>query len=324
MPVQQKIWTVLTALMLTGIAPILRAESKCQAMASALNERFFKEEGCGNKPFYSCAGIAFHVVEGNAFMMMQAGGDQSLETVCDKQSQVPWCPNAGGIQRNVVSFSFLHKNITANYGLPVFPNSAGTAGFVFTANTVQNYLLCAYPVDAMSYSRQNCGCGSWGEDNCQNVNTVKASCEQNGVFTDTDFFNKYIANNHQWDIKSMCSFGKEPATFDAFLSSTQLIVSNSDQQANWNPYCNENNLDKCAGWNELVLKAWFDIPYKDIPIEAFVYVKDSHNLYPNSSNAKAVADKMANTFPRNVPVLELNIDNIYDEANGGPFFCVQN
>jgi len=319
MPVSMPGLSAFLLLLLAGVSPLLKAESNCSAVAAALNERFQHEGECANKPFYTCAGIVLHVLENNTSMMMQADGYQSADTSCDKQSQVPWCPNSGSIMRDVVSFSFLHKDITANYGYPMFSNAVGTAGYVFNANAIQDYLLCAYPVDAMSFSRKNCGCGEWGEGICTDVNSVKATC--NGIDTDADFFNTYIADNHAWDIKAMCSFGKEASAFNTFISSTQMIVSNADKQANWNPYCSPDKLDKCAGWNELVLKPWFNIPYKDIPIEAFFYVTDSHNLYPDSSNAKTLADKMAKTFPGNVPVLGINIDNIYDESGKGPFFC---
>lgn len=321
MPFTITLLNIFLVSLLTGFSPLLHAESKCQTVAAALNDRFRHEGECADKPFYTCAGIVLHVLENNAFMMMQADDYQSSDTSCDKQSQVPWCPNSASIMRDVVSFSFLHKDITANYGYPIFSNAIGTAGFIFKSSAIQDYLLCAYPVDAMSFSRKNCACGEWGEPLCNDVNSVRATCEQNGIYTDADFFNKYIANNNSWDIKAMCSFGKEATSFDAFISSSQMIVSNSDKQANWNPYCSKDKLEKCAGWNELVLKPWFDIPYKDIPIEAFFYVTDSHNLYPNSSDAKTIANKMAEKFPGGVPVLGINIDNIYDESSSGPFFC---
>ncbi|VEG92460.1 Uncharacterised protein [Legionella spiritensis] len=303
------------------IPPPNYANTSCQIVAETLNNRFFYEGNCNNEPFYSCAGIVLHTLEKNTSMIASVDGYPLTEKVCDKQSTVPWCPNSGGMSRDIVSFSFLHKDITPNYGYPIFANAGGTAGFIFKPNAISEYLLCAYPVDAMSFSRQDCGCGEWGKPVCNNINSIRGTCEQNGIYTDTDFFKTYIDNNHKWDIKKMCSFGVFTNNFLAFMATTEIIINNPDKQGNWNPFCASGNSDKCAGWNELVLKPWFNIPYEDIPIEAFFYVTDSKNLYPDSSKAKAIAAKLAKEFPGDVPVIGINIDNIHNESGTGPFFC---
>jgi hypothetical protein len=297
------------------------AASSCERVAVGLNKRFLFAGDCKDNPFYSCAGIMLHTLEKTSMMLAKVNGYQLSDKSCGKSSIVPWCPNEGGMNRGVVSFSFLHKDITATYGYPIFANSIGTTGYIFNSTTLTDYALCAYPVDAMTFSRTNCGCGPWGQPTCSDINLVTGSCGKAEVNGPTEFFKNYINNNHAWDIKKMCSFGPSTDQYQAFMAAAKMIINNSNNENNWNPFCKPDALDKCANWNEVVIKPWFTIPYKDIPIEAFFYVKDSNNLYPNSDNAKSIAKKLAKEFPGDVPAVGINIDKIYNESADGPFFC---
>lgn len=295
--------------------------SACEKVAEKLNNRYRWDYPCFGMPAYVCAGIVMHTLEGDKVEEAITSPPPSSRAFCRKGDTQPWCPDAGVENRSTVSFSWLQKQSSPAYGYPIFPNASGTAGYIFKPGSIYSYLLCAYPVDGISFSRTDCGCGEWGPPACKSPFLARSTCLQDGIRSENDFFERYIGGQQGWDVTAMCSFGKSRRQFEALRATGALIANNANPQLNLNPYCNGVAPSRCAGWNELILKPWYFVPVRQIPIEAFFYVTGEDALYPNSETAKLAAINLSKQFPGRVPAVGLDIRLIYTDTGKGPFFC---
>lgn len=297
----------------------------CEVVAKELNYRFYRDLDCANnEPSYACSGVLLHTIES---LYIDAPVDDSSK-ICTYDSTAPWCPNASDIKRKIVSFSYLHNDVSASYGYPIFPNQAGTLGYVFYPQSIKELYICSFPIDGMSFAREDCGCGAWAPPECSlTASENQSTCEKQGVISADDFYNHFINGEHHWKLEPMCSFGKSQEQFNALIQTTQLIVNEQQPLSNWNTHCDNSDIATCMMINEVVLKGWFDVPYAKIPIEAFFYVTGSNNLYKNSIKAQKTAQKYARQFSKNlskpIPVVGIDIQKFHKKSNknDGPFFC---
>lgn len=302
---------------------LVHAEENCDVIAQKLNARFFSPLECSaSEPNYTCAGIVLGQFNLPSNKINPKTWIVDSEGSCPNglNGETPWCPETNTNKPKSFSFSYLQNQITPDYGYPISPNDKGTAGFILNPAGISNFYLCSYPISGESSSRANCGCGKWGSFECKITGEEPFSCDSRGIQSANDFHNIYITEP-DWDRWKMCSFGGSKEQFNAMNETSILIANPRNPDQNFNPICYSQSTPSCFTPNEVILKPWYGIKIKNLPIEAFFYVTDYQDMYPKENEAKNNAFLAARYFPKQIPVVGIDVSKIHQGTTEGPFFC---
>lgn len=212
------------------------------AVAAALTARYMDvRPNCGSPslPAFLCRGLI-------------------LRSTVPSTAYKAWNPSPHSQASGGVSFSFLSKD--ANFSGLVFGQQNGYIFYPVLGRPVgtrQIEILCAIPIDGATGAREKPGCGPHRE-----VPISSGLCQTVGIAT----AEQWVARWNQYkQSKYMCSFDVR--------DEMNNLAANSFYQS-----IRAHNLAEFfAGGHdyiELILRTWpQDIP-KELPIEAFFYVKD--------------------------------------------------
>lgn len=120
-------------------------------------------------------------------------------------------------------------------------------------NTYRYYVLCAYPIDGDSWTRDQHGCG----DNA-NTETLEQLCHEQGINTAHAWVDQFMLTQ---DYTRQCAFdvqkhrvGERAEAFYQAIRTISLL-----------PY-------KPFPWNEIILATWDEQYSNRLPIQSFFYI----------------------------------------------------
>jgi hypothetical protein len=222
-----------------------------ELVAENLNERYNHTKVCSlGEPDYACSGIIIHTFDDDA------------------DSNSIWYPTTQGIERGVVSFSWLRNDIN------IYKEDDGdngsiwgdqyAAGIMFTTsnqailnNKTPPNIFCSYGVNGETKSRENFGCSMNAPNETIPNPDNYSSCYPLGINTAQQLVDKYFINKegvYGYGDLDQCSFSSSRAEF---LEAMKV-----------GPLAREYSYTRN---NEIVLKEWSNVPINKIPLNAIFH-----------------------------------------------------
>jgi len=247
--------------------------------AAAILNQYWKninQTGCkSDDPDYYCSGVIAHVFDDESFL--------------HSSNSYPWMPNAAGITKGSISFSYLRQDISV--GEPLYLSEVSNAGYIFApiaglTSSQQYTLFCDYPVNGFTDDRTNKGCG---KKRFNNNSTDLSTCKKARVYTSDMYVRK-----SQYP-KLMCSASPDQTGFKMMLDTIKKLTVQRTRAKMF--------------WNELVIQEWSNKESNDVPIEAFFY-----EIVNNTPKGKDAADSAAQLYHQvtgiDVPVVAVDINKL--------------
>lgn len=217
-------------------------DATAQRIAEVLQARYADTRpDCGGPtlPAYLCSGIV-------------------LRGTKTSSAYHSWDPSPSAVETGAVSFSFLRKDSEFGAFAVGYQNGFIFAPYLSTEGKVKPAVLCAFPIDASTYRRDQRGCGSY-----ETYPVKSAPCQKQGIRKAEGWrssFTRVAGANGKF---TQCGFdvtGEDSA--GAFLESIKAMKY-APSFVGANPE------------NELRIETWKSgIPDK-LPIEAFFYSGDA-------------------------------------------------
>ena len=186
-----------------------------------------------------------------------------------------------------LSFSYLRADLPvtalaadARSGFTLYPQAQRPE------NTLPYSVLCAWPTDGDSWTRNGNGCG----DNDQTANREQA-CHEQGVHTAEDWIARFRQTG---DYKQQCAFdtrfARVPGRDEAFHQSLRVQQVYGSEL----PFA----------WNELILNAWKEEESNRLPIQSFFYIAGMPDAL---EQAQADQRDWHATYGQIVPVVRIEL-----------------
>lgn len=259
--------SLLAALAMSSAAQADIGQDTANAMQAYYNAT---PERCGKAPAFLCSGIL-------------------LRTTRPSPDYHTWNHSPNTRKKGGVAFSYLRADT------PIDALAEGaSSGFTLTPqrhrgeDTIPYRVLCVYPIDGDTWTRDVFGCG----DNAQ-TEAVEQFCHEQGIDTAEAWIERYnntegVAHQRYF---AQCAFdvrsGRGEAAVSDFYQSLRVMQLMSDR-----PF----------PWNEVVLAAWDEAQSTALPIQAFFHVEGQGN---GLSNAQFDQRDWYATTGKFVPVIEI-------------------
>ena len=234
---------------------------------------------------------------------------------CGKGTSFAWCPPEEVVQYhlptplNGISFTVVQRNITRKYGRPLC--CAGTEyGLAFAFDKAEDQSIspmCYFPVDGSSQARGKCGCGQLGlqfefscpvsddgydlHDCTENASAVSHANPDNCISP----YGDGVACTHKAIVQTkfpytafQCSQNYD--TFATLATYTRDVVQSPDSPG--------------MGWNEVVIRSWYDVDFHKVPLVAFFYAGGNRSHF-----LRVVHEFYTVTGMRHIPVVEFDPDD---------------
>lgn len=254
-----------------------------------LNYRYNNYNECSVGAEYNCSGIIIHTF--------------------DDDAQI-WYPSNSGIERGVVSFSWLRNDINiyrqGDADGSIYGNS-NIAGMIF--NTTETALInekepaiiyCSYGINGETKIRDNYGCAmNPPNETTPNPNPNDySSCSPLGILTAEQLVDRYYINKEGfYEIGDLdqCSFSGNGSEFSEAMRVGPLLRTLGE-------------FDTSARNNEIVIKEWSSVNIKNIPLNAFYYTT---NYKPGEQNAlnnvRSLQEEYYNLTGFFIPIIEIDM-----------------
>ncbi|WP_342650285.1 hypothetical protein [Pseudomonas sp. REB1044] len=231
-------------------------------------EQTRRDCGGATAPAYLCSGV-----------MMR--GTQS------GQSWLPWDPSPPSVASGGVSFAWIRTDMSFstlpldyNNGYIFYPAQETPAG---KNSTIQ--VLCSFPFDAWTDSRNQQGCGISPE-----YPTQSRACNEQGIDTAAKWITHFNSAPNKY--KAQCGWNLrqgQPATADRFFQtiSAKQLLSGFHRTAN----------------NELRLATWATGSGAQLPIQSFFYIAGSQGLVGAQDDQR----RYYQHYNQVVPVIQLTM-----------------
>ncbi len=249
-----------------------------KAMQAAYNAT---PQHCEGRPAYGCSGILLRVTK-------------------PSDKYFTWNNNPKAVEKGGISFSYLRADapITAlaesarsGYSLaPVLQRPAGTMKY---------RPLCAYPTDGDTWTRDKAGCG----DNAQTPDIKEDRCDKVGINTAEQWVNHY-RNSPQpyapdaWkgnpDQRYIAQCG-----FDVRDKAGTQNADNFYQALRVMQLMN----DRPFAWNEVIVTAWDESRFKELPIQSFFHIEGRGGL----GDAQMVQKQWHDQTGKFIPVIAIRL-----------------
>lgn len=264
------LFPLLLALPLTAAAHqhISIGTATAAAMQSYYNDT---PERCNTAPAFVCSGILLRATQ-------------------PSPAYKTWHHSPNSREKGGVSFSYLRADTPMDRLA-----ASGSSGFTLTprsyspAASLPYQVLCAFPTDGDTWTRDTFGCGN----NSQTA-SVEKFCHQQGVLTAEQWIARYNATSGPADKRyfAQCAFdvrpaGREKAT-DSFHQSLRVMKLMPNR-----PF----------PWNEVVLEAWDEKRASELPIQSFFHIKGHNGLH----NAQFEQRDWHASTGKFVPIIELSL-----------------
>lgn len=259
---------------LWALALVPTAQAETGADTAAAMQAYYADTraSCNAGPAFLCSGIL-------------------LRTTRPSPAYHSWNHSPNSREKGGVAFSWLRADA------PVTALAEGaSSGFSLIprrhrpADSIPYRVLCAYPTDGDSWTRDTFGCG----DNTQTP-ALEQWCHEQGVHTAEDWIARY--NNTQGPAAqryfAQCAFdvrsGRKADAASAFHQSIRVMSLMPDR-----PF----------PWNELIVGAWDEAQSGKLPIQSFFHIKGQP---AGLRNAQFDQRDWHTTTGRSVPVIEISL-----------------
>ncbi len=208
-------------------------------------------EHCDGRPAYGCSGTLLRVTK-------------------PSDRYFTWNNNPKAVEKGGISFSYMRADapITA---LAESARSGYTLAPVLRrpAGSMKYRPLCAYPTDGDTWTRDKAGCG----DNALTPDIKEDRCDKKGITTAEQWISHYRDSppphapgawegNKDQRFIAQCGFDVRDkagmpgaANFYQALRVMQLMN------------------DRPFAWNEVIVQAWDESRFQELPIQSFFYIK---------------------------------------------------
>ncbi|TVO38210.1 HvnC protein [Vibrio algivorus] len=247
-----------------------------ELIAAYLNEDYMNTaQDCGGNPAFLCSGILIR-------------GTDTYSDAYHSWDPSPDSQNSGG-----VSFSYLRADSKFNHLTYSYNN-----GFIFYPDfyepdyqTNDMDIMCSFPLDGWTNSRQDGGCGSHWEYEQESI-----PCQEQDITTAQQWYEHYQAAPEGNVGPYICGFDVDDDssydTTDAFNQTILAMALLGDVSFN--------------GHNELRLRTWAQGLQDTLPLEAFFYIAGSSEGLDSAQKNQL---DFYNSTSQNiwVPVIELRL-----------------
>lgn len=264
--------------------------------AADLNYRYNSYDECQySGKAYDCTGIMIHTFD------------------TDAQS---WYPTDAGIDRGVVSFSWLRNDINiykeGDYLGSIYGDNK-VSGIIFY--TTERALIsekepaviyCSYGANGESKSRSNYGCAmNKPNETIPNPNPDDySSCYPLGIFTAEQLVEKYFINKegaYEMGSFDQCSFSGEG---EQFMEAMKVAPLARDYMVT--PARN----------NEIIVKEWSLIEDQDVPLNAFYYTTNYQSgEFEAKTKVKSLQEEYYNLTGLFIPIIEIDMSIIRNSTS---------
>ncbi|MGY4490495.1 hypothetical protein [Pseudomonas sp. TE3610] len=243
-----------------------------KAMTAYYNDT---RQACGEAPAFKCSGIM-------------------LRATKPSDKYFTWDHSPGTLEKNAASFSYLRADArfdrlaeSGRSGYTLFPEHHKPAG------SLDYHTLCAFPTDGDSWKRSNGGCG----DNQRTPEVKERLCDKAGIQTAEQWIDHYRASkdplvldrwegNPDYRFASQCSFDVRDrhgaVAADRFYQSLRVMQLMNDR-----PF----------PWNEVMIQAWDQSKFPDLPIQSFFHIEGMGGLGDAQKVQKQWHDKTGKFIP---------------------------
>lgn len=234
---------------------------------------------CGQAPAFLCSGIL-------------------LRTTRPSPAYHTWNHSPNSREKGGVAFSYLradarisHLAEGASSGYTLVPRRHRAEG------TLPYSVLCAYPTDGDSWTRDAAGCG----DNNQ-TEAAEQWCHEQGVVTAEDWIARYRATPGPEAQRyfAQCAFdvrrARGPQAAEAFHESLRVMALMADR-----PF----------PWNEVMVRAWDEAKSGDLPIQSFFHIAGQ---WGGLDNAQFDQRDWYATTGKFVPIIQITLPKGVIEA----------
>lgn len=256
--------------LITGTAQANEGQDTAKAMTRQYHDT---REACGaHSPAFVCSGIF-------------------LRSTRPSTSYHSWEHSPNSKTKGGVAFSYLRADSPisslaedARSGYTLAPISNRPAG------TLQYTVLCAFPTDGDSWTRDKGGCG----DN-KNTTRVETFCHEQGIRNAEDWILNYqrTSGDPAKRYISQCAFdmhtSRDGAATRDFMETLSAMRSLGGQ-----PF----------PWNEMLIKTWDETQGGSVPIQSFFYIK---GMPGGLEQARYDQKDFHKTVGRFVPIIEISL-----------------
>lgn len=227
---------------------------------------------CGEAPAFLCSGIL-------------------LRTTRPSPAYHTWNHSPNSREKGGVAFSYLRADARINHLA-----EGASSGYTLmprrhrAEDTLPYRVLCAYPTDGDSWTRDAAGCG----DNTQ-TDAIEQACHEQGVFTAEDWVARYRATPGPEAQRyfAQCAFdvrrARGPQAAEAFHESLRVMTLMTDR-----PF----------PWNEVIVRAWDEAKSGDLPIQSFFHIAGQ---WGGLDNARFDQRDWFATTGKFVPIIEISL-----------------
>lgn len=219
-----------------------------------------------------------------------------LRTTRPSANYHTWNNSPNSLSKGGVAFSYLRADAKTSRLA-----EDGRSGYTLyplllrPKTTYRYYVLCAYPIDGDSWTRDLHGCG----DNA-NTDTLEQVCHEQGITTAEAWVEQFM---HTQDYTRQCAFDVQKHRVteraEAFYQALRAI--------NLLAY-------KPFPWNEIILATWDEKHSSRLPIQSFFYIDNSFGGLENAQHDQADWHQATGQW---VPVINLQLPQ--DDADDAVF-----
>lgn len=241
------------------------------------DDRMKCEKNGKTKPAFQCSGLLIRGVRNNS------------------QLKYAWSIKESGKERNAFSMAFLRKDTRFTR----FPRDYDSGFIIYphlkTPKNKNEYkVFCAFPVDAHSDGRSGeHGCGHSRDDPTQK----SGHCNDKGIKT----YNKWVSSYHSIMGSSNKNFVTRQCGFDM---TTKTAAADFATVIKANTYLRKHSKTYAYRNNELVVHSWNEKKPKNLPIEAFFYIRGVSGAY---EKAVKYQDQFRQACGETVPIVGIRL-----------------
>ncbi|WP_407315152.1 halovibrin HvnA [Pseudomonas sp. nanlin1] len=229
-------------------------------------------QSCADAPAFACSGIL-------------------LRTTRPSPHYHTWNNSPNSRKKGGVAFSYLRADARIS-GLAEDARSGYTLKPVQQRATgeLAYQVLCAYPTDGDSWTRDEAGCG----DNSQ-TDTIEQRCHQQGIDTAEQWIAHYQATPGPENKKyfAQCAFDVAKTQGEAAV----VAFNEALRAMNLLP-------NPPFPWNEIILQTWDESRSSDLPVQSFFHIS---GLYGGLQQAQHDQRDWYETTGKFVPIIEITL-----------------
>ncbi|EIK95337.1 hypothetical protein PMM47T1_17620 [Pseudomonas sp. M47T1] len=246
-------------------------------------------QNCDGRPAYGCSGTLLRVTK-------------------PSDKYFTWNNNPKAVEKGGISFSYMRADapITA---LAESARSGYTLAPVLQrpAGTMKYRPLCAYPTDGDTWTRDKAGCG----DNSLTPAIKENRCDKLGIHTAEQWVSHY-RNSPQPFAPDAWQGNKD----QRFIAQCGFDVRDKVEMPGAENFYQALRVmqlmnDRPFAWNEIIVAAWDESRFKELPIQSFFYIKGNAGGREDAQHVQRQWHQQTGKF---IPVIQIQLPDAGSKA----------